>query len=69
MKNKSLEQKYYKVRINCPNCHKWMTIEVPMGTRLVLFLKQNTCMNCGCTFIKTMKDYRGLAVLGGIDGN
>jgi ribosomal protein S27AE len=60
------EQKYYKVRIFCPNCAKWTSLDVPMGTRLILFLKNNTCENCGCIFIKTMKDYRELQFVGAV---
>jgi len=53
-----IEQKYYKVRISCVNCFKWLTLEIPMGTKLIFFLKNNTCENCGCTFVKNLGEFK-----------
>jgi hypothetical protein len=54
------DQKYYKVRVRCINCLKWVIIDIPMGTKLLLYLKSNTCENCGCTFCKNITEWKSI---------
>ena len=50
--------KIYKVKFQCPNCRMWIKLDVPLGKKLIDFLKKNTCENCGVTFIKNVADWK-----------
>jgi formate dehydrogenase maturation protein FdhE len=62
-KKKSIEQKYYKVRVRCFNCSRWLVLEIPMGTKLLVYLKNNTCENCGCAFVKNLADWKRISII------
>jgi hypothetical protein len=57
-KKKETSEKFYEVKLQCINCKKWKTIQIPLGMKLLIFLKNNTCENCGCTFVKNVTEYK-----------
>jgi hypothetical protein len=58
---KKIPEKYektYGVRLNCLNCRKWINVRIPLGVKLLYYLKTNTCENCGCMFCKNLSEFK-----------
>ena len=48
-------KRLYKVSMNCQNCRMSEDIEIPKGTKVEKFIKDNiiNCTNCECRIINS----------------
>ena len=52
------EEKTYAIDLHCINCRRWVRVQIPLGMKLLVYLKSNTCENCGCTFVKNITEFK-----------
>ncbi len=49
------EENIYETNINCSNCEKDTTVEIPCGTKIKDYIKGKKCKYCECILQEDLK--------------